>query len=294
MSMTTDEIVQRIRTKCALKIVLSLGLTIGFYAFYLPLQRCPLFPVTALRPSSIDRVVPFQPGAVYLYESLWLIMPIAPWLMVSTGELRRYSRGFAAMALTGFAIFLFFPTSGPRPGNLRDVNVVYEALIVIDNELNAFPSLHAAFAFFHGAHCHAMFRRGASSKWLTGFLWLWVLGIAASTLLTKQHVFVDVAAGAVLGLGSYFIFCRPAKHCVDTGTKAGLARNPAGGHTAQETSSHRSSSPETSGRIETRLRPTVLGLDAALGWPPHGLQPPPCSHSTGRTRLLVFRSNPNG
>lgn len=214
MSMAAGETIQRIRTNCALKIVLTLGLTIGFYAFYLPLQWYPLFPVTALRPMWIDRVIPFRPGAVYLYESLWLIMPIAPWLMASTGELRRYTMGFVVMALTGFAVFLLFPTSGPRPGNLHDVNVVYAALTQIDNELNAFPSLHAAFAFFHGAHCHAMFRRGASNRWLRGFLWLWVLGIAASTLLTKQHVFIDVAAGAVLGLGSYFIFCRPAKHCV--------------------------------------------------------------------------------
>ena len=35
-------------------------------------------------------------------------------------------------------------------------------------------------------------------------------------------------------------------------------------HVTQGTSSRRSSSPETSGRIETRLRPTVLGLDTAL------------------------------
>jgi len=47
-------------------------------------------------------------------------------------------------------------------------------------------------------------------------------------------------------------------------TKAGFAPNPpVGGHTAQWTSSRRSSSSRSE-RIETRLRVAVLGLDTTL------------------------------
>ena len=49
----------------------------------------------------------------------------------------------------------------------------------------------------------------------------------------------------------------------------------------RKNSSRRSSSPEPSGRIETRLRSSVLGRNTALRWPQHGLRPPPCGHSTG-------------
>jgi membrane-associated phospholipid phosphatase len=125
----------------------------------------------------------------------------------------------------------------------------------IDNDYNAFPSLHVAYAVFHSACCHALslsrniqesgrggtrpsttcecrgfstrggtastpsesISTGSSSssgtarKLVPWVFWGWTLGIAVSTLLTKQHVFVDVIAGAVLGLGSYRICCQPLK-----------------------------------------------------------------------------------
>ena len=207
--MNADEIASRVRSNLRLKLALSAVLTSGIWTTYLFLQRHVLFPVTAMHPTALDRMIPFAPGTVYLYESLWLIMPIAPWLMMSREELIRYTQGLLLVSLIGFAVFVLYPASSPRPQGGHDLNALYRAMIRVDNELNALPSLHAAFAVFHGACCHALFNRGVWHQRIRLLIWLWVAGIVASTLLTKQHVVVDVAAGVVLGLGGYALCCRP-------------------------------------------------------------------------------------
>jgi len=211
--MNPAEIASRIRSNLALKIVLGLVLT-GVWPTYLYIQRHPLFPVTAMSATWLDRTIPFSPGAVYLYESLWLFMPIAPWLMMSRAELARYTEGFALVCLVSFSFFVIHPTACPRPVGVHDANALYEALIRTDNELNAFPSLHAALAVFHGACCHALFGRGERHGRTQLFIWIWAAGIVAATLLTKQHVIVDVVAGMILGFGGYVVFCRPSPMAV--------------------------------------------------------------------------------
>jgi membrane-associated phospholipid phosphatase len=207
--MNADEIMLRVKTNWRLKFLLGLGLCVMFAAIYLIPQHYPVFPVTAMPLLRIDRMIPFLPAWVYIYESLYLIMPVAPWLMKTRGELMQYSKGIIFMNLVGFGFFFFIPTLVLRPTDVQDTNMLYRLLIQLDNPLNAFPSLHVAFALFHGACCHVVFSTSAKSRVLQGFFWLWAVGITASTLLTKQHVCVDALAGAVLGLGSFALFCRP-------------------------------------------------------------------------------------
>ena len=84
-----NAIILRIRSNLWLKLVLGAVLTGGIWGTYLFLQRHVLFPVTAMPATAIDRMIPFASGTVYLYESLWLLMPIAPWLMGSNDEITR-------------------------------------------------------------------------------------------------------------------------------------------------------------------------------------------------------------
>lgn len=113
------------------------------------------------------------------------------------------------MSLMGFFVFFFFPTGIPRPAFVCTTHALYNALIQFDKGINACPSFHAAFAVYHGACCHAIFKRGAGETWMRVFIWVWVSGILASTLLTKQHVVVDIIAGSILGLCGYVLFFRP-------------------------------------------------------------------------------------
>lgn len=187
------------------KLLLSVVMTGGFAGGYFWLEYHPLFPVTRMESSWLDRLIPFLPGAVYLYESLWVIMPIAPWLMTSRSELHRYVRSLLFVTFIGFGIFLLFPTSCPRPKDFEFANALYRTLVSIDNDGNAFPSLHSALAVLSAACCRSVFPDGASGRCLRLFMWVWAGGIVASTLLTKQHVAVDAVAGVVLGLGGYAV-----------------------------------------------------------------------------------------
>jgi len=209
--MRAGAIIGRLRSNWALKGALGLGLSVMFAVIYLLPQHYPLVAATAMQPLWVDGLIPFMPGAVYLYESLYLIMPVAPWLMRTKRELYQYSKALVVMNLGGVCFFVFYPTLCPRPADVSETNALYACLVALDKPLNAFPSLHVAYALFHSACCHGQFSSLAAGAFLRGFFWLWALGITAATLLTKQHVFVDAVAGAVLGLGCFTVFCRPRK-----------------------------------------------------------------------------------
>ena len=200
----TRQVVSRLRLQWRLKIVLSVLLPAIFAACYLQIQRHPLFPVTAMPLTGFDRWLPFLPGTVYLYESLWLITAIGPSLMASREELYAYCRGVLAVGATSFTFFLLCPTSSPRPLDLSGANTAYRVLTGIDNELNAFPSLHVALAVFSAACAYAVLP-GNWRRWTGRLIWVWALGITVSTLLTKQHVVADVVAGAALGFAGHAI-----------------------------------------------------------------------------------------
>jgi len=64
---------------------------------------------------------------------------------------------------------------------------------------NACPSLHVAFAVFSGAWMGRLLRLMGAGWVVRAVNVLWCLGIVFSTMATRQHVFLDVVAGAALG-----------------------------------------------------------------------------------------------
>jgi membrane-associated phospholipid phosphatase len=69
----------------------------------------------------------------------------------------------------------------------------------VDLAGNACPSLHVAFAVFTGIWMDRLLKEMRSAHVLLALNWLWCLGIVYSTLATRQHVVLDVIAGAALG-----------------------------------------------------------------------------------------------
>lgn len=209
--MSIIDLLSRIKSYWKQKLVIGFWVTLGFTAVYVLLQRNPLFSIIPVKMTWIDRSIPFVPGTVYLYETLWLLLPLSFWLMGSKEELSRYSNGFLMISMISFGIFFFFPTACPRPTDLHTVNRIYATLVQLDKELNSFPSLHAALAIFGGSCCNALCQTDDWPKWVRWIIWAWVLGIIASTLLTKQHALVDAVAGIILGFCGYAICWRSKK-----------------------------------------------------------------------------------
>lgn len=201
-TITSFSIAGRLQSELALKLILVVVLNLWVYLPYLFLQRHHFFPATNMPASFFDRMIPFSDQAVWLYLSIYLLMPVGPFLMNSRRQIFRYAIGIVLISLLANAIFLFWPTSCLRP-DVQGANVAYQTLITIDNSFHAFPSLHSAFAVY-SALCGGLVLREIGSRRFWRFsLWLWAALILYATLATKQHVVADIIAGSALGLGIY-------------------------------------------------------------------------------------------
>lgn len=188
---------RRLRTLLAPKLGMALGLNLLVCIPYFGLQHLVLRPVTWIPASALDRAIHFSEASVWLYQSLYLLMPVAPMLMIHAAQLRRYALGMAAMSLGANVVFLAFPTAVVRP-DPAGAGAVYRALVRYDAPLHALPSLHAAFAIFSALCCTAVFREMRLARGWPAAVWLWTLAILYATLATKQHVALDLAGGALL------------------------------------------------------------------------------------------------
>src|SRR5437870_2238064 len=85
----------RIRALWPVKLRLTVILNVVFWACYLFLSRHALLPMHRLPMTWLDRWAGYQPHPwAWVYESIFLLTGITPWLIVSGEELRRYVLGF--------------------------------------------------------------------------------------------------------------------------------------------------------------------------------------------------------
>jgi membrane-associated phospholipid phosphatase len=192
----------RLSAHLGLKLALATGLNLWAFVPYFWLQRHAYFPATAMTESALDVWLGFTPQAVWIYLSLFLLMPVAPMQMESTSQLCRYSLGVSVMSVAADLIFFFWPTAVVRASH-EPANVLYQTLVAWDMPLNAFPSLHAAMAVFSAFCCEQIFSQVQHPRVWRIVIWTWVLAIIWATLSTKQHVALDTLGGIVLGLTSY-------------------------------------------------------------------------------------------
>lgn len=192
---------RRTLAELQLKLALSLALTAFFCVPYFVLQATPLFPVRTLSPTWIDRAVAFSPGWVWVYQSVYLLLAVVPWLATSRDVLFRYARGFVWVASFAFACFLLVPVAGPRPAEIP-TSGMFALLVSYDGPLNSFPSLHCGLAAYTCMLATDMSRDSLPARRrqvVLGALASWLLLICYATLATKQHYAVDVPPGILLG-----------------------------------------------------------------------------------------------
>lgn len=182
------------------KLVLLIVLPTGFCLGYFTLQRVTLFHPVELPLTVLDRAVPFTPEWIYAYQSVYLFLPIAPLLATRREQLVHYTRGFVALSLAGFAVFLLFPVISPRPEGETGV-AAFDLLTRYEGTLNAFPSLHAGLLAYTLLFAGWTFKDDlspAAARWLAVVALAWSGAILYATLATKQHYAVDLPAGIVL------------------------------------------------------------------------------------------------
>lgn len=170
-----------------------------FYVLHHPGATVTIMPLTAL-----DRAVGLHPYALPLYVSLWVYVSLPPGLMTEVGQMARYGVWVAAWCLLGLGIFYFWPTAVPYEHLDWSRYPGMSLLKGVDGTGNACPSLHVTAAVFTAFWLEWRLRElgfGAGARLANA---AWCVAIMYSTMATRQHVALDVAAGTALGVGFAF------------------------------------------------------------------------------------------
>lgn len=156
--------------------------------------------------TSLDRMLPFEPQFLIIYFGCYIFW-IINYILIARQDKKSVYQFFTADFLSRcicLVFFLAFPTTNTRPvitgSGLWDRAAQW--LYSIDAADNLFPSIHCLVSWF----CYIGIRdRKEIPEWYKQVS----LGIAVlvfiSTLLTKQHVLVDVAGGVLLGTVCFMV-----------------------------------------------------------------------------------------
>lgn len=154
----------------------------------------------------LDGSVPLLCWTTIIYFGCYLFW-IANYILIARqGETIMYrllSADFLAK-LVCLICFLAVPTTNVRPVIVGDGfwENTMRFLYQVDQPSNLFPSIHCLTSWF----CYIGIRGKRSvSRGYRLFSCLMALAVCASTLTTKQHVFVDVPAGLLLAEAMYLV-----------------------------------------------------------------------------------------
>lgn len=175
-----------------------------FFVAYFHVLRNPVHPVTAMPLTPLDDWIAFVPAAFWVYVSLWFYVGIAPGLLPSVRALLGYGAWIAALCAAGLLCFWLWPTAVPSQAHQLDPAVAdhpgFALLRGVDAAGNACPSLHVATASFTAMWIHRQLAAAGAPRALQALNLTWLLLIAWSTVAVRQHVVLDVVAGAALGV----------------------------------------------------------------------------------------------
>lgn len=155
---------------------------------------------------SIDRMIPFFAPSVIIYLGCYLFWA-ANYILIARLEEKEVCQFFSADFISRVVcliFYLFFPTTNTRPVIDADGfwNQIMVYLYQIDAADNLFPSIHCLVSWF----CYVGLRgRKQIPFWYRCFSCIMAILVCVSTLLTKQHVIIDVAGGIILAEVCFWI-----------------------------------------------------------------------------------------
>jgi len=190
----------RMRRYFVLKLIGVTAFTWLFFIGYFHLLRHPAHGVAVMPLTALDRMIPFQPQALAAYVSLWVYVGIAPGLQLTFAELLFYGVWVGALCLSGLGLFYVWPTTVPAWTSDVSGFPGFAMLQGVDASGNACPSMHVAVAIFSALWVERLLRDAGAPRALRWSNAAWFVAIAYSTLAIKQHVVLDVVAGAALGI----------------------------------------------------------------------------------------------
>lgn len=196
----TAQLFDRTRHHALVKAFGTTAFITTFFVAYFWILEHPFNPVTVLPLTAVDRAIGFSSVWLPAYLSLWVYVSIPPALIADRRALDAYGIWVGLLCLSGLGLFLLWPTA--IPSDLIDWSAHPEMHFLkgIDAAGNACPSMHVATALFSGLWMHRLLCEVNAPAWARVLNALWCASIIYATLAVKQHVFIDLVGGVVLGL----------------------------------------------------------------------------------------------
>ncbi len=145
--------------------------------------------------------LPFIPAFIVPYMSSDILFCMAFLLPYTRLELRVLAARVLFIILTSVILFALIPIQyGFEKPEVSEFKFLF-TLLKADLPYNQLPSLHISFAIV----LWASMRTKISNIFLRSSLAVWLWLVALSTLLVYQHHFIDIPAGAVVGLVSLYL-----------------------------------------------------------------------------------------
>lgn len=193
------QIASRVILLWPLKAIGTMVFMLLFFWGYFGVLRNPLSPVMLMPLTVIDQWIPVTALAFPVYASLWVYASLPAALLKERRTLILFGLWMAAMCLFCLGIFWVFPTGVPPTG--IDWSLYPEMAMIkdVDASGNACPSLHVASAVFAAIWLDRVIMTIGAPLLLRWAIWLHCLAILWSTVATRQHVVLDILAGAVVG-----------------------------------------------------------------------------------------------
>ena len=156
--------------------------------------------------TDVDRSIPFVPEFLVIYFGCYVFWAVN-YILIARQDRRSVYQFFTGDFISRcvcLVSFLAFPTTNTRPlitgSGLWNQAALW--LYSIDAADNLFPSIHCLVSWF----CYLGIRgRKEIPRWYQSVSMVIALLVFASTLLTKQHVIIDVAGGILLAESCFFI-----------------------------------------------------------------------------------------
>lgn len=182
------------------KLVLPIALALSAYSlsYSIPKVVVDINKVHYLK-FAIDELIPLYSPSVVIYVMAFgqWILAILTLLKYETNQGYRVASAFIIGSLIGLATFLIYPTAIIR--NPIEVHNVFDWLLSfvcsVDSVVNACPSFHC---FCSTIVIHVIWNYKPTNKKKLIINILFSIMVFASTLLTKQHYFIDVPCGILL------------------------------------------------------------------------------------------------
>ena len=170
-----------------------------FFVGYFHVLKHPVYAVTQMPLTALDRAIGFYAPALAAYVSLWLYVAIPPALLRTVRELIAYGWWIGGLCILGLTCFFFWPTAVPPHALDFTQHPGFQVLQGVDAAANACPSLHVGTAVFSAIWLDRLLSEMGAGKPVRAVNWCWLAAIAYSTMAIKQHVALDVLAGLMLG-----------------------------------------------------------------------------------------------